>query len=93
MLNVFRLLAARICTHLLFVFPGWIVELSRSDVEEIDAAVAGARAFAAALGEIGRAEFPLPDLSRKIADWAAEFAGGRGFLLVCGLAGVEIVAR
>lgn len=63
----------------------WIAELAPDEIDELDQARATVRARGLALGEVGRAEFPLPALSERIASWSRELAEGRGFLLVRGL--------
>ena len=61
----------------------WIHQLTDVEIAEIDAALGAVRDLP--LAEIGPAEFPLPTLGPTIAEWAAELADGRGFLLVRGL--------
>lgn len=63
----------------------WLVRLEQSQVAEIEAALAHAKATGRDLGEIGRDDFPLPSLSAEIDKWASELRDGRGFLLVRGL--------
>jgi hypothetical protein len=63
----------------------WIERLTDDEVGELDAALSGVKRAGFDLAEAGRAEFPLPTLSRRIAQWSRELNAGRGFLLVRGL--------
>lgn len=63
----------------------WVVTLSSSQIGEIEAAVAHAKARRSDLGTIGRGDFPLPELSSEISGWAGELGDGRGFMLIRGI--------
>ncbi|HYC13629.1 MAG TPA: TauD/TfdA family dioxygenase, partial [Stellaceae bacterium] len=63
----------------------WTYNLSGSDLAEIEAAVAAARARGLAIEEIGRADFPLPTLGPKLDAIRREIVHGRGFVLLHGL--------
>ena len=65
--------------------PSWLVQLSPQDLAEIAAAVRGVKAHGLALGEVGRGNFPLPTLGKKLAQWLDEIRTGRGFVVVRGL--------
>lgn len=61
----------------------WIVRLSADDIAEIEAAAL--RCSGTLLENVGRADFPLPNLTTRIRGWAAQLDGGRGLLLLRGL--------
>jgi hypothetical protein len=61
----------------------WIVELSSTDVDEIEEA--SKRCANRSLETIGRDDFRLPDLGPRIREWARELGEGRGVVLVRGL--------
>ena len=63
----------------------WIVELDAVAVNEVGAAVAAVRRRALPMGAVHRADFPLPTVAPRIAEWVAELRDGRGFLLLRGL--------
>src|SRR5690242_15358148 len=63
----------------------WSVRLSPAEVAELDAAVKKAQASGRGLGTLTKNEFPLPVLSRRIADWQKEIRHGRGFVLIRGV--------
>ncbi len=63
----------------------WTELLNESEIEEIDRALAVARAKSGDLLEIGRADFPLPTLSTRLARIERELIDGRGFVLIRGL--------
>jgi hypothetical protein len=63
----------------------WLVHLTSQDLSEIASAVQGVEAHGLALGEVGRSNFPLPTLSKKLAGWLDEIRTGRGFVVVRGL--------
>ena len=63
----------------------WVERLERDEVGELEAAVAGVKRAGRGMAEIGRADFPLPALSRRIARWSQQLLSGRGFLLVRGI--------
>ena len=61
----------------------WIVALSGGAAVEIDAALRGVRNLA--WPDITRQDFPLPELSKTLAEAAHELEHGRGFLRLRGL--------
>ncbi len=63
----------------------WRVRLDVDQVDEIDRALATARASGKPTGELTAQDFPLPNVSAEIARWRHELDGGRGFLVVSGL--------
>lgn len=63
----------------------WRVQLSRDEVGELQQAVSGWQARKAPLGEMIRADFPLPTLAAKIAAWRTEVAAGCGLQVVSGV--------
>ena len=63
----------------------WMVALGEEDVEEIDAALAHAKASGIALFDIKPEHFPLPTLASRLATIRDEVAEGRGFALLRGL--------
>jgi hypothetical protein len=63
----------------------WIHELSPTEIDELDRAVAHARATGRSLAQLSRADFPLDGLARSVERWLDELDSGRGFLLVRGV--------
>src|SRR5204862_8111506 len=63
----------------------WIHELTAAEVEELDRAVAHARATGRSLAELSRADFPLGVLARSADDWLDALDSRRGFVLVRGV--------
>lgn len=63
----------------------WTVTLSAAQVDELRAAVAHAEATGLPLPELTAADFPLPSLARRIAQWRREVRHGRGFILIRGV--------
>ena len=63
----------------------WQVRLTAAEIDEIEQALAAARATGRPLGELRAADFPLPALAGAIAAWRREVADGRGFVLIRGL--------
>ena len=63
----------------------WIHHLSDSDIAEIDAALAQAKAAGKVFPRITAADLPLPGLAKRLAGFAEELENGRGFLLLRGL--------
>jgi hypothetical protein len=62
----------------------WIVEWPPEASAELEAAAARVRGRGKAAPFFGKADFPLPTLSRFLADVAREVASGRGFVLLRG---------
>jgi hypothetical protein len=63
----------------------WTEHLSHSEIGEIEAAIAHARAKSSDLLEIGKADFPLPTLEQRLKAIERELMDGRGFVLMRGL--------
>lgn len=63
----------------------WTELLSREEQQELDAALQHASRASAELLEIGRDDFPLPTLSKRLAEIENELINGRGFVLIRGL--------
>jgi Taurine catabolism dioxygenase TauD, TfdA family len=63
----------------------WIHELSAAEIEDLDRAVAHARATAKSLAQLSRGDFPLTVLARSVEDWLDSLDSGRGFVLVRGV--------
>ncbi len=61
----------------------WIFRLSNADIAEIEGAVEASRALK--IQDIGRAQFPLPQLGFRLDALLDELLDGRGFTLVRGL--------
>lgn len=62
----------------------WRHRLSTDDIDELDRALAGAKASGRSLQALRAADLPLPALTAKIDAWRREVAHGRGFVLVQG---------
>lgn len=63
----------------------WIYRLSDADIAEIDDAIAHVHSKGLSIPNIGRDDFPLPNLSKKIAQILGELETGRGFFLIRGI--------
>ena len=63
----------------------WIEVFSRSEVEELDAALRAAREKSDDVLEITKDDFPLPTLARRLASIERELIDGRGFVLLRGI--------
>ena len=63
----------------------WIYNLSRAEVDEIRAAVAGVQERGFDIKDIRREDFPLPTLGKTLAELQDEVMDGRGFALIRGL--------
>lgn len=63
----------------------WIDRLSTSDVEEVEAGLAHARATKKPLAELVADDFPLPTLAARVAKWRAAVSEGLGVQVVKGL--------
>ena len=64
---------------------GWIYPLSGADIAELEAAVGAVREKGLKLYEFGSGDFPLPNLSARIAAIAEQLEFGRGCALIRGL--------
>jgi hypothetical protein len=62
----------------------WRHRLSSDDIDELDRALAAAKASGRPLRALRAADLPLPALTGKIDAWRREVADGRGFVLVQG---------
>ncbi len=62
----------------------WTYQLSATEVAEIERAAAGVRARGLDLGELARADFPLPTLGPTLDGLRGEILNGRGFVLLRG---------
>jgi hypothetical protein len=63
----------------------WIHEFTQPEIAEIEAAIAAAREGGLGVLDIGRADFPLPDLAPALARIRDEIADGCGIKLMRGL--------
>ena len=61
----------------------WLFRLTKTDISEIDQAIASSRHLP--IQHIGRAQFPLPKLGRRMKLLLNELLDGRGFVLIRGL--------
>jgi hypothetical protein len=64
--------------------PAWRPRLSSDDVDELDRALAAAKASGRSLHALRADDFPLAALTAKIDVWRREVADGRGFVLIKG---------
>lgn len=64
---------------------GWRESLTDADVGEIDRALAAAKRTGKPMGQLTKADFPLPTLTRKIDRWRREIRDGRGFQVFRGV--------
>jgi hypothetical protein len=63
----------------------WRYRFTPADIDELDRAIASARATGKPLGELTRAEFPLPSLTERVSEWVANLQYGLGVVLLSGL--------
>lgn len=63
----------------------WVYLLSRTELAELAAAVAGVEARGLDIKDIGRDDFPLPTLGPALRSLRDELLEGRGFLLIRGV--------
>jgi hypothetical protein len=63
----------------------WVHELSVAEIEDLDRAIAHARATGKPLAQLSRDDFPLGVLARAAEDWLDALDSGRGFVLVRGV--------
>ncbi|MFK4446024.1 hypothetical protein ABH944_006308 [Caballeronia udeis] len=63
----------------------WIVEFTKEDLSELDAALSVVQCEGLALADIGTLAFPLPTLREKLAAYIEEVRVGRGFLVLRGI--------
>ncbi len=63
----------------------WRATLTDEEVAELGRGLAAARNTGKALGELTKADFPLPMLREKVDRWRAELSEGRGFQVLRGV--------
>ena len=63
----------------------WTEYLDRAEIAEIDAAIAHARTVSANFLDIGKADFPLPTLGKRLKAVEKTLIDGRGFVRLRGL--------
>jgi len=63
----------------------WRTPLSPAQADELDRALAHARATGRPTGALRAADFPLPTLAAEIARWRETLVAGRGFQVVSGV--------
>lgn len=63
----------------------WTVQLSPADAQELEQALRYAEAGGRHISEMTAADFPLPTLAPRIAQWRDAVHRGRGFVLVRGV--------
>jgi hypothetical protein len=63
----------------------WRVTLNAAEIAELKSALAHAQATGKAMGRLSRADFPLPNLAKRLDDWRREIRHGRGFVLIRGM--------
>lgn len=63
----------------------WRTTLAEADLVELDRAMTAAKRTGKPMGDLGKEDFPLPSLSRKIDQWRREIQSGRGFQIISGL--------
>ncbi|HXG28818.1 MAG TPA: TauD/TfdA family dioxygenase [Nevskiales bacterium] len=63
----------------------WQYSFTADEVKELKAAVQHAEATGKPMGQLQKADFPLPTLAARIAEWRHEIRHGRGFVLLRGM--------
>ncbi|MBB3047536.1 hypothetical protein FHR99_001802 [Litorivivens lipolytica] len=63
----------------------WRYCLTAAEIEEIERALVHARATGKPREQLSAADFPLPTLAARIADWRVTLQRGRGFVVIRGL--------
>ncbi len=63
----------------------WIVQLSKKQIAELEAAMRTVSARNLDIAQLARNDFPLPSLGSQLDSWLRELLHGRGFLLIRGL--------
>ena len=63
----------------------WRIRLSPGEASELQYAVSAWRARGLPLSDMKKADFPLPTLAPRIAQWRTEVAAGRGLQVVSGI--------
>ncbi|MDA1326480.1 MAG: TauD/TfdA family dioxygenase [Proteobacteria bacterium] len=63
----------------------WIYRLTDSDIAELEGALQNVKSRGLDIPAIGKQDFPLPTLSKKLAAISRELQSGRGFILMRGI--------
>ena len=63
----------------------WTTQLRAAEIDELNAAQRVAAASGKKLRDLTAADFPLPTLSARIAQWRNDIRRGRGFVLIRGV--------
>lgn len=63
----------------------WQVRFTPTEVAELKAAVTHAETTGKPLGKLGKQDFPLPTLGKRIDQWRLELRRSRGFVLLRGV--------
>jgi len=63
----------------------WQWRFTPAEIAELKAAVAHAGSTGKPMGKLGKPDFPLPTLARRIDEWRKELRHGRGFVLLRGV--------
>jgi hypothetical protein len=65
--------------------PSWSIPLAPAEIDDLEAALATAKATGLPLEQIGREQFPLPVLGPRLAQVLDELYDGRGFVVLRGV--------
>ncbi|MEM7409415.1 MAG: TauD/TfdA family dioxygenase [Myxococcota bacterium] len=65
--------------------PGWRYRLSDAEAAELQSAVSEVRERGIPMGELRAADFPLPTLAARVAEWRHAIQHGLGFQVVSGM--------
>ena len=65
--------------------PAWAITLTRAEIDDLESALAAAKATGLPLEQIGREHFPLPVLGPRLALVLDELYDGRGFVVLRGV--------
>jgi len=72
-------------SELLKADQDWQQALTEEDIAELDQALQHTKSLGKPTGALKKDDFPLPTLSKKIAQWRAELKIGRGFQVISGV--------